>query len=177
MKRIFNRFRQRISTTRSLYAGELGIMQANLSAIVFRADGRVEDLGVISRKKVTGEFATDIIANMVTDTTAFGDYKFHDSGTGVGAESNTDGDLGTPAGPTTRATGTQVAGGTATAPTYTTVGTIAYTGTLAITEHAVFNTASRASTAILDRSVFSAINVDSGESIQFTYVLTINAEA
>ena len=177
MRHIFARWQRRLASTRDLYAGRLAIAHATLEATVFRADGRIERLGVIARKKVTGEFVTFIVANMVTDTTEIGDFKFHDSGTGVAAEANTDGDLGTPAGPTTRATGTQVQGGTAAAPTYTSVGTIAYTGTLAITEHGVFTTAARTSTVLMDRSVFAAINVVSGDSIQFTYVLTINAEA
>lgn len=177
------KLRRRVGYTRALWAGEIAVMEARLYARVIHADGSVTipkgigPNGLLSRKKVTGEFVTDIVANMVTETSAFGDYKYHDSGTGTTAEANTDGDLVTPAGPTTRATGTQVAGGTATAPTYTSVGTIAYTSTLAITEHAIFNTAARATTAILDRSVFTAVNVVNGDSIEFTYVLTINAEA
>ena len=68
-----------------------------------------------------------------------------------------------------RATGTQVASTN----TYTSVGTIAYTTTKAITEHGVFSSA--ASTTLMDRSVFSAINVVSGDSIEFSYVLSCSA--
>jgi len=56
---------------------------------------------------------------------------------------------------------------------YVSVGTISYTTTKAITEHGLFNTAD--STVLMDRTVFSAINVVDGDSIQFTYTLTVTA--
>ena len=93
------------------------------------------------------------------------------SGTGVVAESNADTALGTPAGPA-RVSGTQVENGSN---TYRTVATIAYTATLAITEHGIFS-ASAAGT-LLDRTVFTAINVVSGDSIQFTFDISVSAEA
>ena len=170
----FKKLPSRFVDTRDLYMGRLAIGKAELSAVVYRADGRVEKLGTISKKKVTGAFVTDIVANMVTDTTVFGDYKYHDCGTGTTAEANTQTALVTAFGGA-RVAGTQVAGGTAAAPTYTSVATISFTSTLAITEHGVFN-ASTAGT-LLDRSVFTAVNVVNGDSIQFTYVMTINAEA
>lgn len=98
-------------------------------------------------------------------------FKYHDSGTGATAAAIGDVDLQTAAGPATRATGSQGASTN----TYTTVGTIAYTGTLAITEWGLFLDATRGSDTMWDRKVFTAINVVSGDSIQFTYVLTITA--
>jgi hypothetical protein len=98
-------------------------------------------------------------------------FKFHDSGTGTTAAAIGDVDLQTAAGPTTRATGSQASSTN----TYTTVGTIAYTSTLAITEWGLFADATRGSDTMWDRKVFSAINVVAGDSIQFTYVLTITA--
>lgn len=177
LKRLYSWFKMipsRFITTRDLMAGRLAIAKAELSAVLIHADGTREELGVICRKKVTGAFVTDIVANMVTDTTAFGDYKYHDCGTGSTAEANTQTTLVTPYGGA-RTAGTQVAGGTATAPTYTSVGTISFSGTFAIVEHAIFNAA--AAGTMLDRSLFAAVNVVNGDSIQFTYVLTINAEA
>lgn len=170
----FKKLPSRLIDTRDLFMGRIAVGKAELNAVVYRADGRTESLGTISRKKVTGAFVTDIVSNMVTDTTAFGDYKFHDCGTGTTAEANTQTALVTPFGGA-RVSGTQVAGGTSTAPTYTSVATISFTSTLAITEHAVFNAST--SGTMLDRSVFAAINVVNGDSIQFTYTLTINAEA
>lgn len=98
-------------------------------------------------------------------------FKYHDSGTGTTAAAIGDVDLQTAAGPTTRATGSQANSTN----TYTTVGTISYTGTLAITEWGLFTDATRGSDTMWDRRVFSAINVVNGDSIQFTYVLTITA--
>ncbi len=180
LKRVINwikKIPERLVSTRDLFGGRLAIGKAELSAVIIRADGTVENLGVICKKKVLGVFVTDIVANLVTDTTAFGDYKYHRAGIATTAEANTQSIstfnfTGCP----TYATGTQVAGGTATAPTYTSVATISFTSTLAITEHGVFNS-SGGSGVCMDRSVFSAINVVNGDSIQFTYVLTINAEA
>ncbi len=170
----FKKIPSRLIDTRDLYMGRIAVGKAELNAVIYRADGSIENIGTISKKKVTGAFVTDIVSNMVTDTTAFGDYKYHDCGTGATAEANTQTALVTPFGGA-RVAGTQVAGGTSTAPTYTSVATISFTSTLAITEHGIFN-ASTVGT-LLDRSVFAAINVVNGDSIQFTYVLTINAEA
>lgn len=175
LKAYFHRLWSRVKTARSLFGGELTVGSAALSAVVFRADGRVEHLGVVSRKKVDGAFVTDVIANLVTHDATFQAYKYHGTGIGTTAEANTQTALVDTTGCPSRATGTQVAGGTATAPTYTSVATVSYTSSLAITEHAVFN-ASTVGT-MLDRSMFSAVNVQNGDSIQFTYVLTLNAEA
>lgn len=174
------KFFKRLFYIRDLFGGRLTIGEANLSAVVIRADGRTENLGVIAKKKVTGAFVTDIV-NALSKTSpynvsaaVFQDYKYHDCGTGSTAEANTQTALVTPYGGS-RATGTQVAGGTATAPTYTSVGTVSFSGTFAIVEHGLFNASS--SGTLMDRSLFSAVNVVNGDSIQFTYVLTINAEA
>lgn len=105
------------------------------------------------------------------NTTNVSTFKYHDSGTGTTAAAIGDVDLQTAAGPTTRATGSQANSTN----TYTTVGTIAYTGTLAITEWGLFLDATRGSDTMWDRRVFTAINVVNGDSIQFTYVLTITA--
>jgi hypothetical protein len=45
-------------------------------------------------------------------------------------------------------------------------------GAAAVTEHGVFDQASNAGGVMLDRSVFSAVNLASGDSLQSTYELT-----
>lgn len=176
----FERLPSRLLDTRDLFMGRLAIGKAELSMKIIKADGSIIDKGVVCRKKVTGAFVTDIVNCLAvaspynSSTTAFQAYKYHDCGTGTTAEANTQTALVTAYGGS-RATGTQVAGGTSTAPTYASVATISFTSTLAITEHAVFNASS--SGTMMDRSVFTAVNVVSGDSIQFTYTLTINAEA
>lgn len=180
MAQWFKKIPKRLGSTKSLWSGELAIGKAELSIVHIKADGTRIDHGIVCKKKVTGAFVTDIVNCLAVaspynvSTTAFQAYKYHDSGTGSTAEANTQTALVTPWGGS-RTTGTQVAGGTATAPTYTSVATTAYNNTFAIVEHAVFNASSTGT--MMDRSLFSAINVVNGDSIQFTYVLTINAEA
>lgn len=131
------------------------------------------NLGLLGTQVVTDAgvaFLVDDWDNSATDITNF---NFHDSGTGTTAEAVGDTDLVTPAGPTTRATGTK---SQPAANQIRSVGTITYTGTLAITEHGLFNQAARGGGSVLwDRTVFSAVNVINGDSIQFTYTLTVNS--
>lgn len=134
----------------------------------FGADGSVKDYGLVSTKVVTTA-GVNALANGFKGTFVISDFKFHASGTGIVAEAIGDTALGTEG--ATRATGSQIAG--ATANVYRTVGTIAYTTTLAITEHGILSAA--AVGTLLDRSVFAAINVQNGDSIQFTYDLTLPA--
>ena len=166
---------------------------SRLSAVLIRANGERIDLGDMDKRKSWFRRILDRIGydqrGLVTDTGVFyaatdftggaalANMKFHDSGTGTNAAAVTDTDLQTAAGPTTRATGTNTttSGGPATSPAVMqSVGTITYAGTLAITEWGLFNQAARgAGTNLWDRRVFSAVNVASGDSIQFTYNLSI----
>ncbi len=147
-------------------------MTGQLSARVFRR-GRWQRLGVIARKKVTTAFVNHLVDSLQNQTTKPIDtFKYHDSGTGVVAESNADTALGTPCGEA-RDTGTQIEG--ASANIYKSVATHTYAGSFAITEHGLFSAST--GPTLMDRSVFAAINVVSGEKIEFTYELTCNAEA
>ena len=144
-------------------------VEATLRAVHLGPDGSViKDHGIVSTKQVTDAFVQFVVDNLIVETAEFGDFKYHDSGTGVVAESATDTTLGTKV-ETGRATGTQVEG--ASANIYRTVGTISYTATRAITEHGGFSQTTGGT--LMDRSVFTAINVNNGDSIQFTYELTL----
>jgi hypothetical protein len=130
------------------------------------------DLGLISARKITTAFRDYIVDSLQNSTTHPMDvFKYHASGTGVTAESNTQTALVTEV--QSRTSGTQVEG--AAADIFKTVGTIDYTGAHAITEHGIFS--ANAVGTMMDRSLFSAINVSDGDSIQFTYEATFNAEA
>lgn len=143
-----------------------------LFAKVLRADGSNSDLGLVSARKITTAFRDRIVDCLQNSTTSPLDvFKYHASGTGTVAEANTDTALGVEV--ESRVAGTQVEG--ATANIYKTVATISYTATRAITEHGIFSAATVG--LLMDRSVFTAINVASGDSIQFTYEATFNAEA
>jgi len=126
---------------------------------------------VIARRKVTVVFRNDIVDNLVTDTTAFGDYKFHEVGTSNQAESNADTALIATSG-IARATGTQVEFA---ADQYRSVATITADTTETWQEHGIFNIA--AAGVLMDRSIFAGIAVNNLDQVQFTYTITFNAEA
>lgn len=137
---------------------------------VFKVNGQVIDYGLVGCRVVTTAFVEFMIDQLQAETSVWGDFKFHDSGVGVTAAVIGDTDIETTDGES-RATGSQIEG--ASANIYKSVGTIAYTSTKAITEHMLFN----ASTGVtgMDRTVFAAINVVNGESIEHTYELTVTA--
>lgn len=143
--------------------------EARLFGRVIRADGSIENLGLLGMKVVT-TVGVNFIVDAFQNTTEVETFNYHDSGTGAVAEAVGDTDLGTKV-ETGRQTGAQGEG--ASANIYQTVATISYTATRAITEHGVFSATSAGT--LLDRTVFSAINVDNGDSIQFTYELTLPA--
>lgn len=159
---------------KNLFEKHPGVLSfsASLSAKKIHRNGLVENYGVISTKKVTDAFVAYLVDSLQdSGTYPMSDFKYHDSGTGIVGENKTDTALGTPCGES-RDVGTQIEG--ATANIYKTVATHTYAGTFAITEHGVFSAA--ASGTLMDRSVFSAINVGSGDKIEFTYELTANSE-
>ena len=147
----------------------LATMYGKLEAVLFRANGEVVRFGVLSYRLVTTAFVSFVVDQLQTETSVFGDFKYHDSGVGTTAENVANTDMETTDGES-RATGTQTE---SSATVYQSVGTISYTTTKAITEHGLFNAST--SVTLMDRSLFSAINVVSGDSIQFTYSLTVSA--
>jgi hypothetical protein len=154
--------------TRMIKRGMVLVFDSELVGWHKRVSGLVVPLGVLSRNMVSDAvvaFFVDAFQNL-TEIDAFNQ---HDAGTGVGAEAVGNTALGTPWG------GARVAG-TQSEPAanqYRTTATIPFTGTFAITEHGLFSAA--AAGTLWDRSVFTAVNVVNGESIQFQYTLTVTA--
>ena len=148
-----------------------GVMTAvpRLGIRLVRRDGSVVNYGYVYRL-VTTAFVNFMVDQLQTETSVWGDFKYHDSGIGTTAAAIGDTDIETSDGEP-RATGNQGEG--ASANIYKSVGTIAYTTTKAITEHGLFNAST--GPTLLDRHVFSAINVNNGDSIEFTYELTCTA--
>lgn len=140
-----------------------------LRAVHITKDGARTDYGVVGLRVVTTAFVSFVVDQLQTETSVFGDFKYHDSGVGTTAEANGDTGIETTDGES-RATGTQTESA---ANAYRSVGTISYTTTKAITEHGLFNDATTGT--LMDRTVFSVINVVNGDSIQFTYTLTLAA--
>ena len=144
-----------------------------LSAKLRKAEsGNVLDYGLLSCQKVTQAFAEYLADSM----TASGSYPidafdYHGHGTSATAEANTQTAL--VAEVDTRATGTPT---NPTAYVYRSVGTITFAAANTINEHGIFSAST--SGTMLDRSVLStpvtgAIN----DTVEYTYNLTINAEA
>lgn len=132
-------------------------------------DGKEIGRRVVKNKVVTNAFVDYIVDNLIAEVAAFGDFKFHGSGTGVTAEAATQTALVTEV--ETRDTGTQVEG--ASTNQYKSVATHTYAATFAITEHGLFNIS--AAGILMDRTLFTAINVVSGDKIEFTFTITFSA--
>lgn len=146
------------------------VLLGKLSAVLVRKDGSTIHFGVVGWRVVTTVYVNLLVDELQSSQAAHSTFLYHDSGTGTTAEAAGDSALVTKV-ETGRATGTQTEG--ASANIYRSVGTISYTATRAVTEHGLFSASSGGS--LMDRTVFSAINVVSGDSIQFTYELTATA--
>lgn len=139
--------------------------------------GEITDYGLASLAVVTTAgvgFLVDAWQNILELEI----MKYHGVGTGTTAEASGDTALVTESTTalnpdSTRATGTLAEG--ASGNIFRTVGTVTFDATAAITEHGVFSQAATGGGTLWDRSVFSAINVVSGDSIQFTYEATFSA--
>lgn len=127
------------------------------------------DYGTVSRRVVTTA-GVNAMRDQCLGTFTLANFKYHEMGTGNTAEAVGDTLLVTYV--ETRSTGTQVSGGTG---AYQTVATITATTTRAIVEHGVFSVVTSNTATLLDRSVFSVINLLNGDSIQFTYTITWSA--
>ena len=140
----------------------------NLRADLVRHDRLIKSFDLVSGLVTTA--GVNLMGGDWTNATATLKLaNFHASGTGTTAAAIGDTAMQTDSG-VARATGTQ---SNSTANIYKTIGTQTYASTLAITEWGLFTTSGGAT--MWDHKVFSAINVVSGDSIQFTYSLTINA--
>lgn len=150
-------------------------------ASVIRASGQVEHLGLLSTQVITDAGVAFLVddwdVNTASATFDITTLKYHGCGTGTGAESASDTTLGTESTTdlnpdSTRATGTQ---SQSAANVLQSVGTLTFDNTAAITEHGLFSQAATGGGTLWDRSKFSAINVVSGDSIQFTYSCTVSS--
>ena len=171
-------------------------LTANLDAVITRADGSTESVN-LSSGKLDFNTANNKVKNaygfwkrLFTDeqglvTTAAVNYMaadflsgssarinaftWADCGTGTTSAAIGDTALQTPYGGS-RVSGTQsnpVSG------TYKNVATISFTSTLAITEYGLFSASSTGT--LFDHRIFSAINVNSGDQITFSYSVQLTA--
>lgn len=141
-------------------------------------DGNQHDLGLASCRVVTTtgvNYIIDAFQNLVE----LENMKYHGIGTGGSAEAVGNTGLTTElttqyAASNTRPTGTtgEQAGN---ANVYETVATITVSSAVAITEHGIFSQAATGGGTMLDRTLFSVVNLASSESLQATYQFTMVA--
>ena len=148
-----------------------------LTAKLVRANGEIIDYGVLSRQVITDTGVAFVVDDWDASVTDITNLNFHGCGTGVVAEAATDTALGTESTTalnpdSTRATGTR---SQPAANQYRTVGTLTFDAVAAVTEHGVFSQAAVPGGTLWDRSVFAAINMAIGDSIQFTYTATLSS--
>jgi len=142
-----------------------------------KLNGRWVNFGVVSRRVENRLFVAYVVDDWDSGANVIDNFNYHGCGTGAVAEAAGDIALGaectTVLNPdSTRATGTK---SQPAANQMRTIGTPAFDGAAAVTEHGVFTQAATGGGTLMDRSVFAVINVASGDSIQFTYTLTLNS--
>jgi len=141
-----------------------------------RKSGEILDLGVVSCRVVTTTgcgFIVDAFQNLVE----LENMKYHGFGTGSNAEAAGNTALHTELTTEYAVNSTRPTGSTteASATVYRTVATLSPDASAAITEHGIFDQAATGGGVLLDKSLFTVINLISGDSLQTTYDLTFTA--
>lgn len=157
---------------------EVPTITSRLMIRVRRANGEWIDYGTVNWGRVVTDagvaFLVDDWDNSAQDISTM---NFHGCGTGTTAEAANQTALVTESTTALNPDSTRQAG-TRSQPSaniYQSVGTLTFDASAAITEHAIMSQAATGGGVMWDRSLFSAINVASGDSIQFTYQGTINS--
>lgn len=151
------------------------VPRGSLYLRVHRADGTFLDLGLASLRVVTTA-GVNYLVDALQGTVEPENLRYHGLGTGTNAEAAGDTALQTELTTqyqtdNTRPTGTLAEG--ASANIFRTVGTITVDAAVAATEHGIFSQAATGGGTLLDRSVFSVVNLANGDSLQATYELTL----
>lgn len=154
----------------------IGVITSELRGFLVRK-GVKYDLGVMGYRVVTTA-GVGFIVDAWQNSVELEIMKYHGVGTGTNAESSSDTALQTESTTalnpdSTRATGTLAEG--ASGNIFSTVGVVTFDNTAAITEHGIFSQSATGGGTLFDRTVFSALNVVSGDSISFTYQVTLSA--
>lgn len=141
------------------------------------ASGEVVEYGLASLRVVTTA-GCNFLVDAMQGTVEPEILKYHGIGTGTNAENSSDTALQTESTTalnpdSTRATGSLTEG--ASANIFRTVGTNTVDASVACTEHGIFSQAATGGGTLLDRSVFSVLNLASADSLQTTYDFTITA--
>lgn len=128
------------------------------------------DLGLIGARVVTDAGVAFLVNDWNNNTKDITNFNAHGMGTGNTAEAASDTALVTEV--ETRSSGTK---SIPVANKIRSIATITASATRAIVEHGLFDSTTVAGSTLWDRTVFSVINLSSGDSIQFTYDCTVNS--
>lgn len=155
----------------------INMVYGSVYATAIRKDGTVIDYGLASMRVVTTA-GVGYIVDAFQNSVELENMIYHGIGEDNTAENVADTALGTEltteyASDNTRPTGSATEG--ASANIFRTVGTNTVDGEAAIVEHGIFNQAANSGGVLLDRSVFTVINLAGGDSLQTTYDLTFSA--
>jgi hypothetical protein len=150
---------------------------SQLSIRLRKATGEWIDYGVVGYRVIT-DTGVGFIVDAWQNSVEIEIMKYHGCGTGVGAEAAGNTALGTECTTalnpdSTRATGTLAEG--ASANIFSSVGTLTFDASAAVTEHGLLSQAATGGGVLWDRTVFAAVNVASGDQIQFTYQATLTS--
>lgn len=148
-------------------AGEA--FETALHAMHIGADGEVKGAHHLGSGLVTTAGVNLLAADWTNTTATLKLSNYHETGTGTTAAAIGDVALQTTTA-VARVAGTQT---NPSAGQYRTVATVAYAASFAVTEWGLFTAVS--GVTMWDHKIFAAINVVSGDSIQFTYTLTVTA--
>lgn len=141
------------------------IYKTNLSAALIR-NGEIVEERDLGAGVVTNVGVALLAADWQNATATLKLSNFHDSGTGTTAPTVADTVMQTPTG-NARVAGAQ----SNTTNVYKTIATLNYATTFAITEWGLFTASSNGT--MWDHRTFTAINVVAGDTVQFTYQLSV----
>jgi len=139
--------------------------------------GNLVETRTIDDKVVTTAFVNylvDVFQGSTGPRDLVDDFKYHESGESTQAEAVGDTACISLCGTLDWAAGTQIEGSSG--HTYRSVATITYNTTYSVTEHAIHNsTGGTTGDVIMDRTLFSVVNVKNGWSIEFTFDISLTA--
>jgi len=154
------------------------LIESSLSLVVVRggSNGGWQDLGVVSRRVIT-DAGVAAVVNAFRNTFELELFNYHALGTGSTAEAVAQTTLVTElttqySTDNVRPTGAQSAPA---ANQYQSVATITVDAAVTITEHGLFSQAAAPGGTLWDRSVFTGLALNSGDSIIATYIATVTS--
>jgi len=149
--------------------GDVVTMSGQLRAKYIFKNGPVVDYGTLSYQKVTDDFAAYLVDLLQSGGTDVTEFFYHAAGTDNTAESSGDTELGSEI---LRSTGSL---DETSAQVFKSVATMTFPSSNSVLEHGLLNADSDGPGILMDRSVYTAIELNSSDQIEFTYELTVES--